>query len=142
LRSCTHFGRYRGLRVHCPCLALPESFWTILGAPGLVFMFSAPEVVLGGTEGADSCLHVFRSRSHFWRYRGRQVQFSCFVLPDSFSAVSRAPRPVFMFCAPEPIFDGTMGVRSIFHVLRFRTHFRQYRRRRVQSSCFALPDMF
>jgi hypothetical protein len=110
------------------------------------------------------------SRSHFRRYRERRVPFSCFALPDPFSAILGAsspvfmfctPGPVFMFCAPGPVFDGTDGVRSHFHVfhswlvfdgidgagshfhvLRIRTHFRQYRRRRVPFSCFALPDSF
>jgi hypothetical protein len=34
------------------------------------------------------------------------------------------------------------GVRSHFHVLRFRIHFRQYRDRPVYFSCFMLPDLF
>jgi hypothetical protein len=47
-----------------------------------------------------------------------------------------------MFCAPELIFGGTVGVESLFHVLRSQTHFRQYRGRRVSFSCFALPYSF
>jgi hypothetical protein len=66
-----------------------------------------------------------------------------------------------MFCAPVPIFDGTMGVRSRFHVLRSRTHFRRtmgvrsrfhvlrsrthfrrYLGRQVRFLFFALPDSF
>jgi hypothetical protein len=37
-----------------------------------------------------------------------------------------------MFCAPGLIFGGTEDVGSDFQVLRSRTHFRRYRRRRVQ----------
>jgi hypothetical protein len=58
------------------------------------------------------------------------------------STVPRAPGPVFMFCAPGLAFDGTEGVRSSFHVLRSRTHFRWNQGRRVHFSCFALPDPF
>jgi hypothetical protein len=57
-------------------------------------------------------------------------------------AVPRASGPVFIFCAPELIFDGTEGVRSRFYVLRFRTCFRRCRVRRVLSSCFVRPDSF
>jgi hypothetical protein len=39
----------------------------------------------------------------------RQAPFSCFARPESFSAVLRASGPVFMFCAPRLIFDGTEG---------------------------------
>jgi hypothetical protein len=78
-----------------------------------------------------SCL---RSRTHFRRYRGCRVPFSCFALPDSFSAIPRASGPAFMFCALGLIFGGTGGVRTLFHVLRSRTRFRRY--------CFARPDSF
>jgi hypothetical protein len=76
-------------------------------------MFCEPGLVLGGTEGVGSCFHVLRARVSF-----------------------------FMFCAPGVVFDGTVGVRSHFHVLRARTRFLLYRGRRVQFSCFALPDSF
>jgi hypothetical protein len=125
-------------------------------------MFCAPRPVFGGTERANSSFHVLHSRIRFWQYRGRQVQFSCFALPDSFSTVPRAPGPVFMFCAPEnsflavpralgpafmfcapePVFDSSEGVESSFHVLRSRACFRRYRGCRVQFSCFVLPDLF
>jgi hypothetical protein len=111
-------------------------------ASGPVFIFCAPELVFGGTEGVESLFNVLRSRTRFWRCRARRVPFSCFALPDSFSVVSWASSPVFMFCATRLIFDGTEGVRSFFHVLRSRTHFRLYRGRRVPFSCFVLPDSF
>jgi Plant mobile domain len=40
-----------------------------------------------------SRFHVLRAPTHFRRYRGRQVPFSCFALLDSFSAVPRASGP-------------------------------------------------
>jgi hypothetical protein len=124
-------------------------------------MFCAPGLVFGGIEGVGSSFHVSRSRTHFRLYRRRRVLFSSFALPDTFSTVPRVSRhvscfsfpdpfsavpttsgPVFMFCAPGPVFDETDGVGSRFHVLRSRTHFWRYRRRRVPFSCFALPDSF
>jgi hypothetical protein len=100
-------------------------------------------------------------RTRFRQYRGRQLPFSCFAFPDSFSAIPRALGPVFFFCAPELVFGGTVGVGSRFHVLRSRTHFggaegvgscfhvlrsqtlsRRYQGRRVPFSCFALQDTF
>jgi hypothetical protein len=47
-----------------------------------------------------------------------------------------------MFCGPERAFDGTEGVRSRFQVLRARTHFWRYRRRRLLFSCFARQTHF
>jgi hypothetical protein len=57
-----------------------------------------------------SRFHVLRSQTHFRRYRGRRVPFSCFACPHSLSAVQRTSCPVFMFCAPELIFGGTESV--------------------------------
>jgi hypothetical protein len=70
----------------------------------------------GGTEGDGSRFYVLRSRTHFRRYRGRRVSFSCFARPDSFSAVPRALGPFFMICAPRLIFGGNEGVGSHFLV--------------------------
>jgi hypothetical protein len=102
------------------------------------FLFFAPDLAFGGTVGIGSHFHVFRSRTCFQRYRGRQVPFSCFALPDSLSAVPGALCPVIMFCATVLIFGGTMGVGSRFHILRDRNHFRRYRGRRVPSSFFSI----
>jgi hypothetical protein len=104
--------------------------------------FHVPGHVFGGAEGVRSHFHVLRFRTHFRRFRGRRVPFSCFALPDTFSAVPRATGPVFMFCVPALVFGGTESVGSCFHVLRARTHFRRYRWRPVPFSCFALPDSF
>jgi hypothetical protein len=136
-------------------------FWAVPSASGPVFMFCAPGLVFHGTEGVGSRFHVLRARNPFRRYRGRRVPFSCFAIPDSFSAVPRASVPVFMFFAPVIVFGGTEGVGSRFHVLLSRTRFRRYRGRRfpfscfravtrfrwyrgrwVKFSCFALPDSF
>jgi hypothetical protein len=107
-----------------------------------VFMFCAPRHVFQGTEGVESHFHVLHSWNRFRRYGGCWVPFSCFARPKSFSAVIRASGPVFMFCSAEHVFGGTKGVRSRFHVLRSRTHFRRYRGRRFPFSCFALLDTF
>jgi hypothetical protein len=153
LRSHTRFRRYRGRRVPFSCFARPDSFSAILRASAPVFMFCALGHVFGCNEGVASRFHVLRPHNRFRRYRRRLVPFSCFALPDLFSAVPRALGPVFMFCVPVLVFGGTEGVGSRFHVLRFRTLFRRYRerqvpfsyiafRRRVPFSCFALPDSF
>jgi hypothetical protein len=105
-------------------------------------------------------LHVLLYRTNFGRYRGRRVLISCFAILDSFSTVTMAPGPVFLFCSPRLVFNGTAsrlffifctprfflggteGVESRFHLLRSQTHFRRNRERRVPFSCFALPDSF
>jgi hypothetical protein len=180
LRSRTNFRRYRGRRVPFSSFALPDSFSTRPRAWGPVFMFCAPELIFGGTEGVGSvfmfcapglvfgdtegvgfCFDVLLVRTRFRRYRGRWVPFSCFASPDSILMVPRASGPVFMFCVPGLIFDGTervgsgflvlrvrnhfrryRGVGSRFHVLCARTHFRLYLGRRVPFSFFALPVSF
>jgi hypothetical protein len=129
LRSRTHFQRYRGRRVRFSFFALPDPFFVVPTASVPVLLFCAPEPILGGTDGVGSRFHVLRSRTHFRQYRGRRVTFSYFALHDSFTAVPRVSGPVFLFCAPRPIFDGTNDVGSRFHVLRSRTHFRRFRGR-------------
>jgi hypothetical protein len=157
----TNFRRYRGRRFLFSCIALQDSFSAVQWASGTVFMFCVPVLVFGctecvgsvlmscapglvfdGTKGVGSRFHVLCSRTYFRRYRGLQVPFSCFARPLSFSAVPRVLGLVFMFCTPELIFGSTEGVRSRFHVLRSRTHFRRYRGRQVPFSCFKLPDSF
>jgi hypothetical protein len=105
-------------------------------------MFYALGLVLGGTEGAESRFHVLHSRTHFQRYRGCRVPFSCLALPDLFWAVPRASGPIFMFCVAEPVLGGIVDVRSSFHILRSLTHFGQYRGRQVSFSCFPLLNSF
>jgi hypothetical protein len=161
LCSQTHFWRCRVCWVPFSCFACPDSFWMVPRASGPVFMFCAHELFFGGTEGVVSCFHVFCSRTHFRQCRVHWIPFSCFARPDSFLAVPRASGAVYMFCAPIIIFGGTGGVRSLFHVLpfrtrfggtecvgsrfhvlRYRTRFRRYRGRPVPFICFALPDSF
>jgi hypothetical protein len=133
-RSRTCFRLYRGRRVHFTCFAFSDSFSTVQWASGPVFLFCAPGLIFGGSEGAGSRFHVLRACTHFRRYRGRRVPFSCFACPDSFSEVSMASCPVFMFCAPGLVFSDTEGVGSRFHVLRAQSRFQRYRGRRVPFS--------
>jgi hypothetical protein len=99
-------------------------------------------LVFDGTVVVGSGFHVLRSWTHFRQHREWRVPFSCFALSDSFSVVPGATCPVFMFYAPVLVFDDTEGIGSHFHILRSRTHFRQYRGRRVSFSYFALLDSF
>jgi hypothetical protein len=125
LRSRTHFRQSRGRRVPFSFFGRLDIFSAVPKASGPVFMFCAPGLVFVGTEVVVSSFHVLRNRTCFRRYCGHRVPFSCFARPDSFSAVSRALAPVFMFCASGLVFDGTEGVGSLFHVLRCQTHFRR-----------------
>jgi hypothetical protein len=134
LHSMTRFWRYRRNRVQFSCYALPDTFSACPRAWGPVFLFCAPRLIFGGTEGVVSRFHVLRSRTRFQRYRWRRVPFLFFANLDPFSAVPRASGPVFMFCAPGLIFSGTEGVGSRFLVLRSRTHFRRYHGCKVSFS--------
>jgi hypothetical protein len=128
-RSRTCFRRCGGRRVPFSCLTLPDMFLAVPRASGPVFMFCTSGLIFGGIEGFDSRFHVLCYRTHFRRYRGRRVSISCFALPDSFLAVPRGSGAVFIFCAPDLIFDGTEGIGSRFLVLRSRARFRRYRGR-------------
>jgi hypothetical protein len=142
LRFRTRFWRYWGRQVPFYCFALLDSFSAVLKESGLVFMFCAPGLVFDGTVGVGSRFHVLLSRNRFRLYRRRRDPFSCFALPDSFSAVQRASGPIFMFCDPGIIYGGDECVGSRCHVLRSRIRFRRYRRHRVPFSCFAPPESF
>jgi hypothetical protein len=135
LRFRTRFRRYGGRQVTFLFFACPDSFLAVPSASGPVFMFCAPELVFGGAEGDRSRLHVLRDGTHFWRYGGRQVPFSCFARLNLFSTVSRV-------LAPRVVSRGTEGVGSRFHVLLSLTRFQQFRGRRDPFSCFARPDSF
>jgi hypothetical protein len=141
LCSRSRFPRYRGRRVPFSCFALPDSCLAVSRALVPIFLFYVSGLIFGGTEGVGSYFHILRSRTHFQRYRGRQVPFSCFARLDSFSAVSRASGPFFMFYGPELVFDGTEGVGARFNILHSRTRFR---RCRVRGSRFHIlhPDSF
>jgi hypothetical protein len=142
LRSQIPFRLYRGRRVAFSCIARPDLFLAAPRASGPVFMFCAPGLVFGSTEGVGSRFHVLSARTRFRRYRWRQIPFTCFARPDSFSTVPRALGPVFMFCTTRLVLNGTKGVGSRFHVLRARNHCRRFRGRRVPFPCFARPDSF
>jgi hypothetical protein len=137
LRSRTRFWLYRGRRVPFSYFALSDPFWAVPSATGPVFMFCAPGLILGATEGVvsrfqvlrprtsfrlyqgvGSHFRVLRSRTHFRRYRGRRFPFSWFALPDSISVVLRASSLVFKFCAPGPVSGRTEDVEPNFHVSR------------------------
>jgi hypothetical protein len=143
-------------------------------------MFCASVLIFDCNEGVQFRFHVLRSRTcfygvecvwsrflvlcariHFRRSQGYQVPFSCFALPESFPAVTRASGPVFMVCASGLVFCGVECVWSRFHGLRSRTRFLRYRgrrvpfqvlsartlfqrnrRRRQSFSCFELPESF
>jgi hypothetical protein len=136
------FGGTAGIGSCFHVFLLPDSFSKEPRVSGTVFIFFAPRLIFGGTEGVGSHFHVLCPRTHFWRYRERQLLFSCFARPYSFSAVPRASGTVFRLCSPGLIFGGKEGVMSRFHVLRSRTHFRRYRGRWVLLSYFARPDSF
>jgi hypothetical protein len=104
-----------------------------------VFMFCAPGLIFYDTEGVGSCFHVLCSQTHFRRFRGRRVLFSCFALPDSLSALPSASGPAFIFCSLGLVFGDAECVGSRFHIFRARTRFRRYRGHQVPFSCFALP---
>jgi hypothetical protein len=99
-------------------------------------------LIFGGTVGVGSRFHVLRARTRFPRCRVRQVPFSCFPRPGSFSTVPRALGPVFIFCTHGLFFGHAECVGSRFHVLRAQTHFRRYRGCQVPFSSFVLPSRF
>jgi hypothetical protein len=118
LHSLTRFRRFRGRRVPFSSFARPDSFSAVPRASGPVFMFCVLGHVFGGAECLRSRFHVLCPQTLFRRFRGRQVLFSCFTLPDSFSAIPRASGLDFMFCLPRLVFGGTEGVGSRLHILR------------------------
>jgi hypothetical protein len=163
LLSRTRFRRYRGRRVPFSCFSRSDSFTVltrasgpvfIFCAPGQVFggsdgvvslfLFCAPGLVLGGTEGVNPIFMFCPPRLVFGGAgaEGVGVPFSCFALPNSFSAVPRSSGAVFWFCAPALFFGVTEGVGSGFHDLRCRARFRRYRGRLVPFTCNELPNSF
>jgi hypothetical protein len=161
LRNWIRFRWYRGRQLPFSCFARSDSFSAVPRASAHVFMFCALGIVFGCTEGIVSRFQVLRAPTHFGRYRRHWVPFSCFVLPDLFSAVPRRRLPfssfarpeslsavpsasctVLMNFVPELIFGGTESVVSRLHVLRARNRLRRYLERRVPFSSFARPDSF
>jgi hypothetical protein len=126
-RSRSRFHRNRARRVLFSCFVFSNSFLAVPRASGPVFMFCSLGRNFGGKKGVGFRFDVLRSRTYFRRNRGRRVPFSCFAFPDSFSVVLRAsgtfscfalldtflavPRalgPAFKFCAPRPVFSGSV----------------------------------
>jgi hypothetical protein len=103
-------------------------------------MICAPGLIFSGTEGVGSYFPVLCAQTHFRRYRGRRVLFSCFALQDSFSAVPRASHPVFLFPAPGHVYGRTEGVEFCFHVLCSRTRLRR-QRASGQFFMFCAPEL-
>jgi hypothetical protein len=136
LCSRTRFWRCGGRRLLFSCFTLPDTFLAVPRASGPVVMFCVPVLIFGNTEGVGSRFHVLRRKTRFLRCGGRRLLFSWFALPDTFSAVSRASGPVFMFCVPVLVFGGAEGVGSCVHVSRSRAHFQRYRGRRVRFHVF------
>jgi hypothetical protein len=142
LRSRTRFRWCGGRRVLFSCFALSDSFSTVPRASCTVFKFCSPGHFFGSTDGVGFRFHILRSPSHFRRYQGRRVPFTCFARPNSFSAILTVSGLVFMFCAPGLIFDGSEGVASGCQVLRSRTLFRRYRGCRHPISWVKRPYSF
>jgi hypothetical protein len=142
LHARTNFRRYRWHRVPFSYFVISGNISAVRRASGLDFMSYARGLVSYCTEGVGSHFHVLRSRTCFWRYGGRRLPFSCFAFPDLFSAIPRASGPVFLFCAPGLVFDGTEGVGSRVHVFSFPYSFSAVRRVTGLFSCFAISGTF
>jgi hypothetical protein len=103
LRSQNHFRPYQGRQIQFSYFALSNSFLAVSRESTPTFVFCAPGLVFGCTDGVGSTFHVLRSQTHFrqscgrWvqfsyfpllylfqRYQWCWVQFSCFTLPESF----------------------------------------------------------
>jgi hypothetical protein len=119
-RSRTRFRRYRGRPIPFSCFALPDMFSTVSSASGPIFMFCAPRLIFTNPEGDRFRLHVLRAGTYFWRYGGRRVPFSCLARLHSFWRY-RVRRFSFS-CFTRS------GVGSRFHILRYQTRIRRYRR--------------
>jgi hypothetical protein len=105
-------------------------------------MFCAPGLIFGGIESVGSRFNVLRTQTHFWRYRGRRVPFSCFALPKLFSAVPGRRLPFSYFAWPYSFSKVPRASGPVFMFCATSTHFRRYRGRQVPFSYFALPDSF
>jgi hypothetical protein len=96
----THFRRYRRRRVPFSCFALLDTFSMVRRASGPIFVFCAPGLVFGGSEGVRSRLHVLRLVHILGVCKGVRSRFCVLRSRTRFSAVARASGPVFKFCAP------------------------------------------
>jgi hypothetical protein len=117
LRSQTRFRRYR-----VP-LCVSGLIFDCSGGVASRFLILRARTHFRRFRGRRIPFSCFARPYSFWRYRGRRVSFSSFARPDSVLAVPRASCPVFLFCAPGLVFDGSRGVGSRFHVLQAQTRF-------------------
>jgi hypothetical protein len=82
------------------CFVLSELFPAVPRPSGAFFIFCAPGLFFGGTEGLGSRFHLVRSRTHCRRlYHRHLVLFSFFALPDSLLAVPRASTHFHVLCS-------------------------------------------
>jgi hypothetical protein len=65
LRARNHFWQCRGSRAPFSCFARSDSVSAVPRTSAPVFMFCAPGLVFGGTEGVVSRFHVLRARTLF-----------------------------------------------------------------------------
>jgi hypothetical protein len=101
----------------------------------VVFMFFVLTLIFGDTKGAGSRFQASRSRARFRRYGWCWVSISCFALPDSFSAVPSASKPVSCF---QPC-----RVRRVLFICFVRPNsFSAVRGRQVLFSCFVRRNSF
>jgi hypothetical protein len=100
LRARIRFRRCRVRLFPFSRFASSDSFSAVPMASCAVFVFCAPGLVFGGTEGVGSRFHVLRARTRFRRCRARRVPFASFALSDLFLEVPSASSSVFTFCAP------------------------------------------
>jgi hypothetical protein len=66
-------------------ITLTYSFFMVPRVLRLIFMFCASEIVFGGPDVDESDFHILHSQTSFRRSLRCWVQFSLFVLPNSFS---------------------------------------------------------
>jgi hypothetical protein len=159
LRCRISFRRCEGRRVPFSCFAHSDSFSAVPRASAPVFMFCAPGLIFGGTVGVNSHFHVLRARTRFLPYGRVSGPVFMFCAPGHVFGGAEGIGSRFHVLRSRTrfwpnrgrrllIFGDIEGVRSGFHVLRTRTHlharthFRQYRGRRVSFSYFAFSDMF
>jgi hypothetical protein len=141
-RTRTHFRQHRRRRVPFSCFARPHSLSAEPRASTPVFMFCAPELVLGGTEGVGSRFNIFALPNSFSVVPRASSPVFMVGAPGLVSTVPWASGPIFMFCAPGLIFGVTEGVGPRFLVLHGRTLFQRYRGLQNPFSCFARSDSF
>jgi hypothetical protein len=81
-----HFRRYRGSRVSFSSFARMDLFSAVPRAltegVGSRSQVLRARTLFDGKEGVGPYFHVLGARTHFPRYRGRQLPFSCFACTE------------------------------------------------------------